>query len=117
MLSERSLAALEDMLDNICLAQEFTSNVSLDALAADRRTFYAVVRCLEIISEAARRLDVEVVERHPEIPWRDLRGAGNVYRHDYGNVSPRTVLRTAREALPILRAAVEAELAGSSGLA
>jgi uncharacterized protein with HEPN domain len=41
-----------------------------------------VTRCLEIISEASRRLPESLKARHPEIPWKQIAGAGNVYRHD-----------------------------------
>lgn len=111
MPSERALTALDDIVANIALAVSFTKDVTLEAFAADKMCFYAVVRCLEIVSEASRRLDAEILDRHPELPWRAIHGAGNVYRHDYGDVTPQIVLATVREALPPLLAAVEAELA------
>lgn len=40
-----------------------------EAFRADRKTVYAVVRALEIISEASRRLPDELFRRHPEIDW------------------------------------------------
>jgi uncharacterized protein with HEPN domain len=46
-----------------------------------------VTRCLEIISEAARRLPSALRDRHPELPWRAIMGIGNVYRHDYDDVA------------------------------
>jgi uncharacterized protein with HEPN domain len=88
MLSNRAHLALLDIRDNIRLAEDFAAGLSLDAFIADRRTFYAVTRCLEIISEAARRLPASVRNRHPGLPWRAIMGAGNVYRHDY-TTSPR----------------------------
>src|SRR5215207_4329882 len=55
------------------------------------RTIYAVTRCLEIISEASRRLPEELKARHPSIAWKQMAGAGNVYRHDYEDVAARYV--------------------------
>jgi uncharacterized protein with HEPN domain len=49
--------------------------------AQDRMRFHAVTRYLEIISEASRRLPVDLRHRHPHSPWRDIRDAGNIYRH------------------------------------
>lgn len=77
---------------------------------ADRQRFYAVTRCLEIISEASRRLPADLTQRHPHIAWRDIRDAGNIYRHDYDGVQERVVLETIRRSLPELLAAIEAEL-------
>ena len=93
------------------LAQSFIAGKTYDEFQADRQLYYAVTRCLEIISEASRRVDEEVRQRHPELPWRDIMSAGNVYRHVYGNVTEAEVWTTATKDLDVLLAAVEAELA------
>jgi len=82
----------------------------LDGFKADRRTFYAVTRCLEIVSEAARRLPSSLRDRHPELPWRAIMGVGNVYRHDYDNVAEELVWRTLQHSLGPLLAVVESEI-------
>jgi uncharacterized protein with HEPN domain len=46
-----------------------------------------VTRCLEIISEASRRLPDGLKARHPAIAWKEMAGAGNIYRHDYEDVA------------------------------
>ena len=71
---------------------------------------YAITRCLEIISEASRRLSEGLKARHPSIAWREIASAGNVYRHDYQDVAPPRVWDTVQFALPPLRAAIEQEL-------
>ena len=111
MLSNRARLALTDIRDNIRLAEQFAAGLLVEALKADRRTFYAVTRCLEIISEAARRLPQSLRNRHPELPWRAIMGAGNIYRHDYDNVAEEIVWRTVQQNLAPLLAAVERELA------
>jgi len=65
MPSDRTDLALLDIRDNILLAQEFIEGVSFEGFQSDRRTFYAVTRCLEIISEAARRLSRRCVNGTP----------------------------------------------------
>ena len=84
--------------------------VDLDGFPADDKTFYAATRCLEIISEASRRLPPAFKERFPEIPWKDVAGSGNIYRHNYESVQELRVWKTIHEALPQLRAVVDAEL-------
>jgi uncharacterized protein with HEPN domain len=76
----------------------------------DLRTLYAVTRCLEIISEASRRLPGDLKARHPAIAWKQMAGAGNVYRHDYEDVAAQFVWDTVQRALPSLREAVDVEL-------
>jgi uncharacterized protein with HEPN domain len=65
---------------------------------------------LEIISEASRKLPDDLTDRHPEIPWRAIRDAGNLYRHDYVKVSMDTVWATIVNSLPSLRAVAVGEL-------
>jgi uncharacterized protein with HEPN domain len=87
MRSDQSRQALRDILENARLARAFVAGLDAASFAADRRTVYAVTRCLEIISEATRRLGPSIRERHPTLPWRAIMGAGNVYRHNYDNIA------------------------------
>jgi uncharacterized protein with HEPN domain len=98
---------------NIDLARRFTGGLSLEAFIDDERTVYAVTRCLEIVSEASRRLPDSLKKRHPNVPWERVAGAGNVYRHDYEDVLPTILWTTIREHLSELEHAVQAELSDS----
>ncbi len=68
-------------------------------------------RCLEIASEASRRLPASVRDRHPDLPWRAIMDVGNVFRHEYDNVSHDPMWRTVQERLPQLLVAIESEIA------
>ena len=103
--------ALYDIRDNIRFAQEFVAGIDYDSFAKSRRDVYAVTRAIEIVSEASKRLTDDVRARHPHLPWRDIRDAGNFYRHQYDNVAEAYVWRTVRDFLPPLLAAVESEIA------
>jgi uncharacterized protein with HEPN domain len=70
MLSETERDSLSDILFNIDLANSFVRGFDYERFLTDMRTFYAVTRCLEIISEASRRLSPELRARHLAIPWR-----------------------------------------------
>jgi uncharacterized protein with HEPN domain len=84
--------------------------MSYEDFCADRRTVYAVTRCLEIISEASRRLPRHLKARHAQIPWTDVAGAGNVYRHSYEDVLEQILWHTLKNGLGPLKAVVEEEL-------
>jgi uncharacterized protein with HEPN domain len=100
--------------DNIDLARKFVEGLDYEAFRDNQLVFYAVTRCLEIISEASRHLPNDVKARHPDIPWTEMAGAGNIYRHDYEDVQQRLVWGTVHRRFPALLAAVEMEL-GKSG--
>jgi uncharacterized protein with HEPN domain len=110
MPSRRADSALRDILHHIDLAAKFSMGFDRASFKLDIRTVYAVTRCLEIISEASRRLPDDLKERHPAIGWKQMAGAGNVYRHDYEDVAAEFVWETVERALPPLRAVIEQEL-------
>ncbi len=110
MPSDSGIGPLTDIRENIKLAFSFIGDASLEQFLADRRTVYAVTRCLEIISEASRRLPAELKGRHPHIRWKGMAGAGNVYRHDYELILDRAVWDTVQGSLKPLLAVVEEEL-------
>ena len=111
MPSEPASSALHDILHHVDLAARFVGGLDRAAFLGDLRTVYAVTRCLEIISEASRRLPGDMKARYPDIAWRQMAAAGNVYRHDYEDVAAQFVWETVWRDLPPLRAAIEQELA------
>lgn len=105
---------LNDILHNIGLAESFIVGLDYDAFHRDQLRVYGVIRCLEIISEASRRLPDNIKARHPTIEWKEMAAAGNIYRHEYEDVAERRIWSTVRLALPALRAVIESELAAVS---
>jgi uncharacterized protein with HEPN domain len=80
MPSKNPSQRLRDIVDNVEAIASFVVGMDRDEFARDQKTIYAVVRGLEIISEASRRLPDDVKARHPEIDWVAVAAAGNVYR-------------------------------------
>jgi uncharacterized protein with HEPN domain len=111
MPSESAMAALRDIRHHIQLANGFVAGLGFETFREDTRTLHAVTRCLEIISEASRRIPSEMKNRYPSIASKNIAGAGNVYRHDYEDVAANLVWDTVQLALPSLSDVVERELA------
>ena len=61
MRSEQDGATLHEMLYHIDLAERFGYGRSFESLRDDLMPLYAVTRCLEIISEASRRLSAGLI--------------------------------------------------------
>jgi uncharacterized protein with HEPN domain len=110
MPSRSAETPLRDILQHIQLAEQFVKGADYAAFHGDLRTVYAVTRCLEIISEASRRLPEDLKRRHPSIMWRQIAGAGNVYRHNYEDVAAQYLWETVKRDLPLLKAVIEQEL-------
>ncbi len=111
MPSKNPAQRLSDIIENIDAIRAFVAGLDFDTFCADRKTVYAVVRALEIISEATRRLPDELLERHAELDWPAIAAAGNVYRHEYESVDEALVWHTVQHGLDRLRACSHEELA------
>jgi uncharacterized protein with HEPN domain len=110
MRSDSVARTLRDIPYHVDLAEAFVAGLDSAAFQSDLRTLFAVTRCLEIISEASRRLPSSLKDRHSAIPWKRMAGAGNVYRHDYEDVAANYIWDTLQKELPSLRAVIEHEL-------
>ncbi len=93
---------LQDILEAAQSAQDFTQGMSVEVFIDDKRTHYAVVRALNIMGEAAKRLPRSLRHRYPEIPWREVTGMRDKLSHDYFGVDLHRVLETVRRDLPTL---------------
>ena len=97
---------LEDVLEAIRKVRDYTDGLSLEAFAADAKTFDAVIRNLEIIGEAARRFDEAFRSAHPEIPWRAMTDVRNILIHAYDRVAAEILVGIVRQDVPPLLASV-----------
>ena len=70
---------------------------------ADRKTQSAVIRQLEIIGEAAKKLDPALVHSEPLVPWRQIAGARDRLIHAYFRVDLDAVWSMVEQDVPALR--------------
>ena len=98
---------LEDILEYAEKAHRFLAETpTLDDLKEDERTLLAVVRALEVVGEAAKRIPKDFRDRYPRIPWRGMTGMRDKVIHEYFGVDAAVVWRTVREDLPPLRESI-----------
>ena len=102
---------LSDIIDAIQLINAEMSGVTLQSFELDRRKRWIVERGIEIISEASRHLPDDLKARHPEIPWRQVAGIGNIIRHDYEHVAHDVLWHVVNNDLPPLEKICRDELA------
>jgi uncharacterized protein with HEPN domain len=62
------------MLDAIEKVERFTKGMDFEQFASDDKTVFAVIRALEIIGEASKKVPRPVQRRYPDIPWREMAG-------------------------------------------
>ena len=82
------------------LAIEFTGDMSFQDYLNDEKTQFAVIRCLELIGEATKRLSDEIRKQDSDIPWKAMSGMRDRLIHAYDSIDIELVWKTARETLP-----------------
>jgi uncharacterized protein with HEPN domain len=110
VLSEDPIQRFEDILENVSLTEEFTRGMDLNAFLGDLKTRDATERCLERISEAARKLGQLAEDLCPEVPWPGVRALGNFVRHEYDRVDAGHMWVMIEDDLAPLKAAAEGAL-------
>ncbi len=88
---------LNDILDSILNIKSFLKDIDYLAFHEDIKTQYAVIRALEIIGEASKKIPKEVRENYSWIPWRFMTGMRDKLIHDYFGVDKQVVWNTATE--------------------
>jgi uncharacterized protein with HEPN domain len=93
---------IHDMLENTEKAIGFVTGMNFEQFSVDEKTIYAVVRAVEIIGEASRKIPKDLRQTYSEIPWREIAGTRDKLVHDYFGVNLSVVWRTVQDDLPTL---------------
>lgn len=99
---------LEHMLEAIANVNSFMAGKDLSALESDRMLYFAVVKNIEIIGEAAYKLSKEFKEKHSNIPWRQIEKMRHVLVHGYYSISAPLLFNVYTEDIPVLKRYIEA---------
>lgn len=86
------------------------AGMTAEQFLGDHKTQDAVERCLERITEAARKIGDRLDEDYPEVEFDKLRRLGSVLRRDYDEIMPPLVWRSVTTRLDALEAACRREL-------
>lgn len=95
------IAQLEDMQKWSQKAVLFLDGKDLSTFQSDELVQSAVIRAVEIIGEAARRVSDTTRKIDPTIPWPLIVGMRHILAHEYGRVDPAVIHRIVVEHLPI----------------
>ncbi|OFX10692.1 MAG: hypothetical protein A2516_03020 [Alphaproteobacteria bacterium RIFOXYD12_FULL_60_8] len=91
-----------DIIEACERAMGYVKDVDFTAFQADAMRQDAVVRCIEIIGEAARHMPEDARALFPDVSWEDVVGMRNLLAHEYFGVDLTIVWTTVQEDLPAL---------------
>jgi len=103
----RDDAYLLDMLLATRKVQQFTQGVTWNQFQGDDLLQNAVMRLIQIVGEAARKVSPEFKQAHPEIPWQGIIGMRNRLVHDYFRIESSRVWEVIEKDLPALIPLIE----------
>ena len=103
----RDKGRLEDIIEYSNNVTNLIEGYSLEALIADKRAYYAVMKNIEVVGEAAYMLTKAFKKSHPEIPWKVVQGMRHVLVHDYAAIDDKELYNTAVNDMLPLRQQVE----------
>lgn len=101
-MSKNDLVYLDHILDSIQKVQRYLDDVSYADFLKDEEKQDAVIRKIEILGEATKKISKALREKYAYLPWRAMAGMRDKLIHDYFDVDLETVWETATADIPSL---------------
>jgi uncharacterized protein with HEPN domain len=109
------LVYIEDMLDAMEKAELAVNGVDYGRFSTDFMINFVVVRALEIVGEATKRLPMEFRNQYPDVPWKKMAGMRDWIIHGYDNVNLEVVWQAVRKDIPQLKPQIQQILVDYEG--
>jgi uncharacterized protein with HEPN domain len=93
---------LADLVEAVHRIIDYSKDLTYVEFLADKKTQDAVLRNLQVIGEAVKKLSPRVKQAHPRLPWKQMAGMRDKVVHDYFGINYDIVWTLAIEELPAL---------------
>ena len=98
---------IKDILDSINDIESFIRGMSFEDFKRDRKTINAVVRSIEVIGEATKKIPKTLKDKHKEVPWKKMSGMRDKLIHEYFGVDVEILWKTTKDDIPPLKQLVQ----------
>ena len=93
---------LDDILDATRKITVYTGGLSKAAFLEDEKTLDAVIRNLEVIGEAVKKLPENLRAKHSAVEWKKIAGLRDILIHEYFGLDAEIVWDIVQNKVPAL---------------
>ncbi|MEM2131034.1 MAG: DUF86 domain-containing protein [Candidatus Woesearchaeota archaeon] len=91
---------IKDIIKSIEKIEKYINNISKEEFIKKDLIIDAVVRNLEIIGEAVKKIPNEIKEKNKNIEWKKIAGLRDVLIHEYAGIDLDIVWEIIKEKMP-----------------
>nr|WP_319376184.1 DUF86 domain-containing protein [uncultured Methanoregula sp.] len=107
-MSEREAKLyLTDIDDAISAIRSYTNGMTYEQLLSDRKTREAIILNFVVIGEAIKKIPPDIIDRYPDVPWKEFAGMRDKMVHGYFSISATILWETVQHDLSPLATAVQ----------
>jgi len=107
MANRDEIVFLEDILECIQKIENYIENISETEFQNDSEKQDAIIRRIEIIGEATKKISNQTRENYPQVPWKEMAGMRDVVVHGYFGISIRLIWNVATNEIRNLKPEME----------
>ena len=98
---------IKDIIDSINDIETFIKDIDFEEFAGDKKTVNAVIRSVEVIGEAAKKVPKSLRNKHSIIPWKKMAGMRDKLIHEYFGIDVEILWKVAKDELPPLKPLIQ----------
>lgn len=93
----------DDILNSIDDIKSFIKGMEFNDFQKDKKTINAVVRSMEIMGEAAKKIPKTIRDKYPAVPWKKMAGMRDKMIHEYSGIDLEIIWKVATEDISKLK--------------